>query len=60
MDYLTLEGMQNIMNQMSGRIKNIVFFSDSIPIFEANKDLFLNQYEDFYQTLILTHFSPFE
>ncbi len=60
MDYLTLEGMQNIMNQMSGRIKHIVVFSDSIPIFEANKDLFFNQFEDFYQTLIIHHFSPFE
>ena len=60
LDYTTLDGMHNIMNQMSGRIKNIVTFTDSIPVFIANKDLFLNQYEVFYQNLILTHFSHFE
>mgnify|MGYP000155885607 CR=1 FL=1 len=52
LDYTTLIGMENIMNQMSGRVKNIVHFSDAIPVFEKNKSLFMEEYEIFYQNLI--------
>jgi acyl carrier protein phosphodiesterase len=51
-DYSSMVGMQNIMNQMSKRIKDLVSFSDAIPIFENNKSLFMNEYENFYQKLI--------
>ena len=52
LDYTTLIGMENIMNQMSGRVKNIVHFSDAIPVFEKIKSLFMEEYEIFYQNLI--------
>lgn len=51
LEYHTLLGVENIMNQMSKRVQNRINFADSIPFFIYNQNLFFDEFEYFYQYL---------